>query len=105
MEANSIASLDFRRIVFYLRPQQVVKTVSWKLYIFKAKVKSWNADEVGRWALATIEGKGVPPINVVWNGTDGAEEYVPAGKYYYILTAVDSKGLNYATEWCDFRIE
>jgi hypothetical protein len=105
MEVNNVASLDFRRIVFYIRPQQVIKTVSWNLYIFKAKIKAWSEDEAGRWALARIEGKGVPPINVVWNGLDTGGEYVPAGKYYYILTAEDVKGQKYATEWFNFKLE
>ena len=105
MEVNSIASMDFRRIVFYVRPQQVVKTVSWKLFIFKAKIKAWSEAEAGRWAVATVEGKGVPPINVVWNGTETSGEFAAAGKYYYILTAEDTKGQRYATEWFNFKLE
>jgi hypothetical protein len=105
MEANNIASMDFRRIVFYVRPQQAIKTVSWKLYVFKAKVKAWSEEETSRWALAVVEGKGVPPINIIWNGTATNGDLVPAGKYYYILTAADSKGQNYATDWFNFKLE
>jgi len=105
MEVNAISSLDFKRIVFYARPQQVVKTTAWKLYIFKAKIKSWTEEETSRWALAKIEGKGVPPVNMVWDGMGSDGQYVPSGKYYYILTAVDAKGQNYATEWFSFKLE
>jgi hypothetical protein len=105
MEVNTVASMDFRRVVFYVRPQQVVKTISWKLYIFKAKIKAWSEAEAGRWAVATVEGKGVPPINVIWNGTDASGEFAAAGKYYYILTAEDTKGRKYATEWFNFKLE
>ncbi len=105
MEASDISSMDLKRIVFYVRPQQVIKTTSWKLYVFKAKIKSWSEEEAERWALATIEGKGVPPINIVWDGKDLSGEYVDSGKYYYLLTAVDVKGQNYATEWFNFKLE
>lgn len=105
MEVNAISSLDFKRIIFYARAQQLVKTVTWRLYIFKAKIKSWTEEEANRWALATIEGRGVPPGNIVWNGIGSDGQYVPAGKYYYILTAVDAKGQNYATEWFSFKLE
>jgi hypothetical protein len=105
MEVNDISSMDLKRIVFYVRPQQVLKTTSWKLYIFKAKIKTWSQEEADRWAISVIEGKGVPPINIVWNGMGADGQYLPKGKYYYLLTAVDLKGENYATAWYNFRLE
>ena len=40
MDVADISSLDFKRIVFYMRPQQILKTIQWKLYVFKAKIKN-----------------------------------------------------------------
>jgi hypothetical protein len=105
MDVSDISSMDLKRIVFYVRPQQVIKTISWKLYVFKAKIKTWSEEETNRWALRVLEGKGVPPINIVWDGNDKSGELVPKGKYYYVLTAVDLKGQNYATEWFNFKLE
>lgn len=82
-----------------------MKTTSWKLYIFKAKIKSWTPEDVDRWALNVIEGKGVPPINIIWNGTNAEGQNLPKGKYYYLLTAVDVKGDSYATAWYNFKLE
>jgi len=105
MEVNDISSLDLQRIVFYVRPQQAMKTTSWKLYIFKAKVKSWTDEEANKWALQIIEGKGVPPINIIWDGMNRNKDLVSKGKYYYLLTAVDDKGRNYSTVWHSFKLD
>jgi hypothetical protein len=105
MDVNNISSLDMTRIVFYVRPEKVIKTVSWKLFIFKARMKSWDEAEAKRWAVHSIEGKGVPPINIVWDGTTKDGSLLPKGKYSYILTATDTKGQNYATNWFTFKIE
>jgi hypothetical protein len=105
MEVSDISSMDLKRVVFYVRPQQVVKTTSWKLYIFKAKIKTWSDDEANRWALRIIEGKGVPPINIIWDGLDTKGELVSTGKYYFLLTAIDIKGDRYATDWFNFKLE
>jgi hypothetical protein len=104
MEVNLLMSMDTKRIVFYVRPKQIVKTANWRLYIFKAKVKSWTDEESIRLAAKIIEGKGVPPINIVWDGTGADGDYVPSGKYYYILTAESVKGEKYATEWFSFKL-
>jgi len=105
MEVSSLIAMDTKRIVFYVRPRQVVKTTFWRLYVFKAKIKEWNEEEAQRWALATVEGKGVPPINIIWNGTGSDGEYIPGGKYFFILTATSSKGEKFATEWHSFKLQ
>ncbi len=105
MDVADISSMDFKRIVFYLRPQRIIKTNSWKLYVFKAKIKSWSEEEIDRWTLKVIKGSGVPPINVVWDGISRDGELLPAGKYYYILTAEDMEGQYFATKWHKFKLE
>ena len=105
MDVTNISSADFRRIVFYLKPQGIIKTNNWKLYIFRAKIKDWSDEEIDRWALKVIEGRGVPPLNVVWDGISGDGKFLPTGKYYYVLTAEDSDGQYYATKWYNFRLE
>lgn len=105
MDVNNISSMDMTRIVFYVRPAKVIKTISWKLYIFKARIKSWDEAEADHWAIHSIEGKGVPPINIVWDGMTKDGNLVPKGKYSYILTATDTNGQNYATNWFAFKIE
>ncbi len=105
MDVSDISSMDFKRIVFYLRPQRILRTNSWKLYVFKAKVKNWSEKEIGRWALKVIEGKGLPPINVVWDGMSRDGTLLPAGNYYYILTAEDMEGQYFATKWHKFKLE
>jgi hypothetical protein len=105
MDVADISSKDFKRIVFYLRPREIIKTVSWKLYVFKAKIKNWSETEIDRWALKVIEGKGLPPINVVWDGISGDGKLLPASRYYYILTAVDMQGQQLATKWHNFKLK
>jgi hypothetical protein len=105
LDVADISTMDFKRVVFYLRPQKIINTNSWKLYLFKAKIKDWNEMEIDRWALKVIDGKGLPPLNVVWDGTSRDGRLLPAGGYYCILTAVDLQGKNYATKWHKFNIE
>jgi hypothetical protein len=105
IDVADISSKGFKRIVFYLRPKVIIKTNSWKLYIFKAKIKTWDNEEIDRWALKVIEGSGLPPINVVWNGKSRDGKLLPAGKYYCILTARDTEGQNFITKWHRFKLE
>jgi hypothetical protein len=105
MDVSDISSMAFKRIVFYLRPQTIIQTTNWKLYIFKAKLANWEETDIDRWALKIVEGKGLPPINVVWDGKAGDGRLLPPGKYYCILTAQDSDGQNYATGWHKFNME
>lgn len=105
MDVSDISTMDAKRIVFYLRPENLISTNSWSLYVFKAKIKKWNQEEIGRWALKIIDGKGVPPINVVWDGLSGDGRLLPSGKYYFILTAVDQQGRHFATNWHKFSIK
>ncbi len=105
MEVNEISTFDMRRVIFYVRPQQVVKSTSWKLYIFNAKIKDWSEEGAGRLALRVIDGKGVPPINVMWDGIDSKGDMVSKGKYYYVLTAIGVKGEYFVTDWFDFKLK
>ncbi|MEE9552850.1 MAG: hypothetical protein V3W18_01030 [candidate division Zixibacteria bacterium] len=105
MDVADISAVDFKRIVFYLRPQSIVMTNEWKLYVFRAKIKNWSEGEIDRWALKVVEGKGVPPLNVVWDGVSLDGNLLPPGKYYYILTATDSNGNRYATKWHKFKLD
>ena len=105
MDVADISSKGFKRIVFYLRPQRIIKTNSWKLYVFKAKIKNWSDGEIRRWALKVIKGRGLPPINVVWDGKSGDGKLLPAGKYYYIMTAEDMQGQRFVTKWHKFKLE
>lgn len=105
LDVADISSKGFKRIVFYLRPQRIIKTNSWKLYIFKAKIKKWSQEEIDRWALKVIGGSGLPPINVVWDGTSRDGRLLPVGKYFCILTAVDTEGQHFATKWHKFKLE
>lgn len=105
MDVADISTAGFRRIVFYLRPQQILRTNNWKLYVFRAKIKNWNEEEIERWALKVIGGRGVPPLNVVWDGISSNGTLLPPGKYYYILTAEDVLGNSFATKWHHFKIE
>jgi len=105
MDAANISTAEFKRIVFYLRRQGIIKTNNWKLYIFRAKIKIWSEEEIDRWALKILEGRGVPPLNIVWDGISRDGKLLPAGKYYYVLTAIDADGRSYATKWHNFRLE
>ena len=105
MDVADISAVNFKRIVFYLRPQNIVMTNKWKLYVFRAKIKNWSETEIDRWALKVVKGKGVPPLNVVWDGVASNGSLLPPGKYYYILTASDASGNYYATKWHKFKLE
>lgn len=105
IEVNDLSSLELRRVVFYVRPQQIIKSTSWKLYIFNAKVKTWSESEVNRWALKVIEGKGVPPLNVIWNGMDNKGKPVARGKYFFLMTATDIGGQQYASDWFNLKLK
>ena len=105
MDVADISAADFKRIVFYLRPQRILMTDNWTLYVFRAKIKNWSEEEIGRWALKVVKGRGVPPLNVVWDGISQDGTLLPPGKYYYILTAEDAGGSRYATKWHNFKLE
>lgn len=105
LDVSDISSKGFTRIVFYLRPKQIIKTNGWKLYVFKAKIKNWSSAEIDNWALKVIEGSGLPPINVVWDGKSRDGRLLPTGKYYCILTAEDTEGQHYATKWHKFKLK
>jgi hypothetical protein len=105
MEVADISTMDFKRIVFYFRPMKIIMTSSWRLYIFKAKIKKWSEQEIDRWALDYIDGTGLPPLNVVWDGVSQNGTLLPPGKYFYILTAEDPNGNLYATEWHKFHLK
>ena len=105
MDVADISTMDFKRIVFYLRPRTIINTNSWKLYVFKAKIKKWDEVEIDRWALKVIEGKGLPPLNVVWDGISRDGRLLPTGKYYCILTAIDLQSKHFATQWHKFNLE
>ena len=105
IEASDLSSLDLKRIVFNIRPQQIIKSTRWTLYIFNAKVKTWSESEVNRWALKAINGKGVPPLNVIWDGTDSKGKPVARGKYYCLMTATDIDGQQYASDWYNLKLK
>lgn len=105
MDVTDISSMAFKRIIFNLRPQTLIQTTDWKLYIFKAKLENWEDSDIDRWALKMFEGKGVPPLNVVWDGKSNDGRLLPPGKYYCILTAQDSQDRNFATSWHKFKLE
>jgi len=104
LDVSDISMGEDRRIIFYLRPVKVVKLTSWKLFVFKAKLKDWSEEKAQAFSLHEIEGKGIPPINVIWNGLLNDGMMVPSGKYYFVLTGEDKFGQRYLSEWCKFTI-
>jgi hypothetical protein len=104
LDVSDISIGDERRIVFYLRPTKVVKLTTWKLFIFKAKLKDWNEEKAQAFSLHRIEAKGIPPINVIWNGLLNDGMMVPSGKYFFIMTGADKFGRKYLSDWCKFTI-
>lgn len=104
LDVSDISMGEDRRIIFYMRPVKVVKLTSWKLFIFKARLKDWSEEKAQAFSLHEIEGKGIPPINVIWNGLLNDGMMVPSGKYYFVLTGEDKFGQRYLSEWCKFTI-
>ena len=88
-----------------VRMNHLLKTAGWKLYIFKAKIDNFNDEEANRWSVAVIDGKGVPPINVVWDCLGKNQKLVKSGKYYFVLTAEDFNGQRFSTDWQKFSID
>ena len=105
ISSTNISRMDFKRVVFYFERKQVISTSKWKLYLFKAKIRDWNSDEISRWVLKTIDGKGLPPINITWDGITEDGVVLPEGDYYAVLTAQDSGGNRFATKWHKFHVE
>ncbi len=104
LDVSDISMMGEKRIVFYIRPERVVKLTSWKLYILKSKLKDWSESKLEADAIHYIEGKGIPPINVIWNGTLRNGGHAPAGKYHFILTGIDKTGQRYISGWCKFGL-
>jgi hypothetical protein len=104
LDASDINMGEDRRIIFYLRPMKVVKLTSWRLLVFKAKLKDWSEDKAQSFSVHQIEGKGIPPINVIWNGQLGNGMMVPSGKYFFIITGQDKFGQKFLSDWCKFTI-
>jgi len=105
LECTSMAIAEGKRIIFYLRPDGFINVESWKLYVFTAKLKKWNSAVVDQYALAVIKGKGLPPLNVVWEGILDRGGKIKPGKYYYVVLGEDREGNAYMTDWCKFKIE
>jgi len=105
IRSTNISRLDFKRVIFYFNRKQVILTSSWKLFVFKAKIRNWNSDEIDRWVLKTIDGKGIPPINIAWDGITDDGRLLPEGNYYAVLTAMDSDGERFATKWHKFHVD
>jgi hypothetical protein len=104
LDVSDISMGEDRRIIFYLRPVKIVKLTSWKLFIFKARLKDWSEEKAQAFSLHEIEGKGIPPINVIWNGVLNDGMMVPSGKYYFVLSGEDKFGQKYLSDWCKFGI-
>jgi hypothetical protein len=105
LDVSDISIAGETRIVFYLRPVRVVKLTTWKLYIFKARLKDWDEQKAEAFAVHTITGKGIPPINVIWNGLLAEGRMVPSGKYYFIMAGQDKFGQRFISDWCKFAIK
>lgn len=105
MDVTDISIAGKRRMVFYARPQKLIKITSWKLYVFAAKLKHWTDDAVDDFALHQIKGKGIPPINTVWNGTLADGSMLQPGKYYFVITGKDRYGQRYMSDWCKFKLK
>jgi len=93
------------RIVFYLRPKGILGLTSWKLHVFSARLKDWEGQKAESFAIHTISGIGLPPINVVWNGILDSKQLIRPGKYFFIVTGIDKYGQHYKSEWCRFKVE
>mgnify|MGYP000048469682 CR=1 FL=1 len=104
LEASNISTMGEKRIVFYIRPERVVKLTSWRLYILKAKLKDWSESKLEADAVHIVEGKGIPPINVIWNGSLKDGRQAPAGKYHFVITGIDRFGQRYISDWCKFGL-
>jgi len=105
LDATQLSSAGNPKIVFYLRPDGFLKINSWKLYIFSAKLKKWQDDAVDDFALHIIDGKGVTPLNIVWNGQQANGEMVMPGKYYFVVIGQDNYGQRYMSKWQKFKVE
>ena len=93
------------RIVFYLRPQSLMKLTNWKLYIFGAKLKNWTDQGADSFSLHSIGGKGIPPLNVIWNGRLADGGSLKPGKYFFVVLGADMYGERYMSDWHKFTIE
>ncbi|MCP4581539.1 MAG: hypothetical protein GY839_07950 [candidate division Zixibacteria bacterium] len=104
-EATQLITGSKPRLVFYLRPDGLLKLSGWKLYIFTAKMKDWQEDAVDDFAVHVIEGKGITPLTVIWNGQLANGSFIKPGKYYFVVVGDDSYGEKYMSKWSKFKIE
>jgi hypothetical protein len=93
------------RLIFYLRPEGIVNLTAWKLYVFNAKLKDWSNEGADLYAIHKIEGKGIPPLNVVWNGILKNGHFIDSGKYFYVVIGVDKYGQYYQSDWHKFNLK
>jgi len=93
------------RIIFYLKPEGLINISSWKLYVLHGKIKHWNDDVANSQALALIDGKGLTPLNVVWDGELLQGGKIQKGKYYFVIIAQDSYGTRYMSDWDKFSVK
>jgi len=93
------------KLIFYLRPDGIVSLTNWELYVFAAKLKHWDDTKVRDFSIHHMDGKGVPPLSVIWNGRFANGGTITPGKYYYIVTGTDKYGSQYKSEWCKFKVE
>ena len=93
------------KLVFYLRRQGLLRLNAWKLYVFSAKLKNWTESAASSYAVYKIEGKGITPLTVIWNGILEDGSYLKPGKYYYVVIAWDKYGQAYKSNWFKFKVK
>ena len=105
MSVTQLSTGITNRIIFYLKPEGLINISAWKLYVLHSKLKHWNDDTANSQALALIDGKGLTPLNIVWDGELLQGGTIQKGKYYFVIIAQDSYGNRYMSDWDKFSIK
>lgn len=105
LEMTQLSTGISNRIIFNLTPDGLINISSWKLYVFVDKLKKWDDDAANSHALAIIDGKGVTPLNVVWDGELLQGDFIQRGKYCFVVVAQDNHGGRYMSDWQKFSIK
>lgn len=81
------------------------QVAGWKILITDRPLTSYVSGESDTGAIQVIEGRGIPPSIIVWEGTDKKGMRVSPGKFHYSVMIQTLDGAKHLSNWSSLTIE
>ncbi|MCP4632403.1 MAG: hypothetical protein GY855_05715 [candidate division Zixibacteria bacterium] len=91
--------------MFLLTPADTGEPFRWKLYINNKRPAPTDLNTIEKRSFRIIEGKGMVPGVIVWDGkSSDNNRTAKSGKYYYSMVVWDTDGEVWRSEWSEFKV-